>query len=256
MLLAIDVGNTNIVLGCMDAGSIRFTARLATSQARTEDEYALMLANILALRGVQPRQIQGAVVSSVVPGLRTVFSRAVRLLCGITPLIVGAGVKSGLDIKIDNPAQLGSDLVVGAVAALARYQRPLLVFDFGTATTLSVLDGRGRYRGGLIIPGLRLAVEALSSGAAQLPHVDLSAPDHIIGTNTVDCMNAGAIYGTAAMLDGIIQRVEEELGEEIRTVVGTGGLVGKVAPYCRHSIVVDDELMLWGLQIIYHKNRG
>lgn len=255
MLLAIDVGNTNIVLGCMEGETIRFRARLATDRARTEDEYALLLANILDMRGVGLQEIRGAVISSVVPELKTILKRAVGLLCGITPLVVGAGVRSGLNIKIDNPAQLGSDLVVGAVGALARYEKPLLVFDFGTATTLSVLDGQGRYRGGMIIPGLRLAVEALSSRTAQLPHVDLSAPAHVIGTNTVDCMNSGAIYGAAAMLDGIIQRVEEELGEEIRTVVGTGGLANKVAPYCRHQIVLDDDLMLWGLKIIYEKNR-
>ena len=235
--------------------------------------------NILALRGVDPKALDGAIVSSVVPELKPVLKRAVALLCGVTPLVVGAGiktglnikiddpgqlgaalvvgagVKSGLDIKIDNPAQLGSDLVVGAVGAIARYEKPMLVFDFGTATTLSVIDGKGRYRGGMIVPGLRLAVEALSSGTAQLPHVDLTAPDRVIGTNTVDCMNSGAIYGTAAMLDGVIQRVEEELGEEIKTVVGTGGLVGKVAPYCRREIVVDDALMLRGLKIIYEKNR-
>lgn len=255
MLLAIDVGNTNIVLGCMEGETIRFTARLATDRARTEDEYALLLANILTLRGVEVREIQGAVVSSVVPELKTILKRAVGLLCGITPLVVGAGIKSGLNIKIDNPAQLGSDLVVGAVGALARHEKPLLVFDFGTATTLSVLDGQGRYRGGMLIPGVRLAVEALSSRTAQLPHVDLSAPARVIGTNTVDCMNSGAIYGAAAMLDGIIQRVEEELGEEIKTVVGTGGLANKVAPYCRRRITLDDDLMLWGLKIIYEKNR-
>lgn len=255
MLLAIDVGNTNIVLGCMEGESIRFTARLATSRERTEDEYALLLGNILTLRGVGAASVKGAIISSVVPELKPVLRRAVALLCGITPLVVGAGVKSGLDIKIDNPAQLGSDLVVGAVGAIARYEKPLLVVDFGTATTLSVIDGRGRYRGGMIIPGLRLAVEALSSGTAQLPHVDLSAPERVIGTNTIDCMKSGAIYGSAAMLDGVIQRVEEELGEELRTVVGTGGLVGKVAPYCRREIVVDDALMLWGLKIIYEKNR-
>lgn len=256
MLLAIDVGNTNIVLGCIEGDTIRFTVRMATDRTRTEDEYAMRLANLLALRKVRPEQIDGAIVSSVVPELKPILVRAVQLLCGVTPLMVGAGVKSGLDIKIDNPAQLGSDLVVGAVGAAALYERPLLVFDFGTATTLSVIDGRGRYRGGMIIPGLRLAVEALSDTASQLPHVDLSAPGHVIGTNTVDCMNSGAIYGSAAMLDGVIERVEEELGEKIRTVVGTGGLVSRVAPYCRSEITVNNDLMLWGLKIIYEKNRG
>ena len=256
MLLAIDVGNTNIVLGCIEGETIRFTVRMATERTRTEDEYAMMLANLLALRRVGPEQVTGAIISSVVPGLKPVLVRAVQLLCGVTPLVVGAGVKSGLDIKIDNPAQLGSDLVVGAVGAMARYPCPLLVFDFGTATTLSVIDGRGRYRGGMIMPGLRLAVEALSSRTAQLPHVDLEAPARVIGTNTVDCMNSGAIYGNAAMLDGVIERVEAELGEPAAAVVGTGGLAGKVAPYCRHSIEVNDDLMLWGLKVIYEKNRG
>lgn len=256
MLLAIDVGNTNIVLGCMEGEAIRFTARLATSRDRTEDEYAMLFANIFSLRRVERARVDGAIISSVVPELKPVLVRAVQLLCGVTPLLVGAGVKSGLDIKIDNPAQLGSDLVVGAVGAMALYEKPLLVFDFGTATTLSVLDGGGRYRGGMIMPGLRLAVEALSSQTAQLPHVDLSAPAHVIGTNTVDCMNSGAIYGNAAMLDGVIVRVEEELGERVKTVVATGGLVSKIAPYCRHRIEICDDLMLWGLKLIYEKNRS
>lgn len=256
MLLAIDVGNTNIVLGCIEDETIRFTVRMATERTRTEDEYAMMFASLLSMRKVEPGQVDGAIISSVVPGLRPVMVRAVQLLCGITPLLVGAGMKSGLDIKIDNPAQLGSDLVVGAVGAIARYPKPLLVFDFGTATTLSVVDEKGRYRGGMIMPGVRLAMEALSSRTAQLPHVDLEAPARIIGTNTIDCMNAGAIYGSAAMLDGVIERVEEELGEPVATVVGTGGLVGRVAPYCRHRIEIDEDLMLWGLRIIYEKNRA
>lgn len=240
----------------MEKDSIRFTARVATSRTRTEDEYALIFSNILSLRGMDLKKVDGAIISSVVPELKPILVRAVRMLCGLTPLLVGAGVKSGLDIKIDNPAQLGSDLVVGAVGALARYPKPLLVFDFGTATTLSVLDGKGRYRGGMIMPGLRLAMEALSNRTAQLPHVDLEAPAHVIGTNTVDCMNSGAIYGNAAMLDGVIERVEAELGEKIAAVVATGGLISKVAPHCRHEIVIDDDLMLWGLKIIYEKNKG
>ena len=253
MLLAIDVGNTHIVLGCMEQNSIRFTARLATNRARTEDEYAMLFANLFSLRGVKAARMDGAIISSVVPELKPVLARAVQMLCGITPLLVGAGVKSGLDIKIDNPAQLGSDLVVGAVGAVVRYAKPLLVFDFGTATTLSVIDGKGRYRGGMIMPGLRLAVEALSNQTAQLPHVDLSAPAHVIGTNTVDCMNAGAIYGTAAMLDGMLDRVEEELGCSA-TVVATGGMAQFIVPLCRREIRLEKDLLLKGLSIIYQKN--
>lgn len=255
MLLAIDIGNTNIVLGVIQGDTIRFTARMATDRTRTEDEYAMALSQLFQLRGLDGKTLDGAILSSVVPELKPIFVRAIRTLCGITPLVVGAGVRSGLNIRIDNPAQLGSDLVVGAVAALAKYPTPLLVFDFGTATTLSVLDGKGAYLGGMIMPGLRLAVEALSSRTAQLPHIDLQAPARVIGTNTVDCMNAGAIYGNAAMLDGVIDRVEEELGEPIAAVVGTGGLISKVAPYCKHEIIIEDDLMLWGLKVIYEKNK-
>lgn len=256
MLLAMDVGNTNIVLGCICGDAIRCTARMATDRIRTEDEYAMALSQIFTLRGIGPKELDGAILSSVVPELKPILVRAVQLLCGITPLVVGAGVKSGLNIRIDNPATLGSDLVVGAVGAMAKYPKPLLVFDFGTATTLSVIDGKGAYRGGMIMPGLRMAVEALASRTAQLPHIDLEAPAHVIGTNTVDCMNAGAIYGNAAMLDGVIDRVEEELGEPVAAVVATGGLIAKVAPYCRRTIAVEDDLMLWGLKIIYEKNKG
>lgn len=256
MLLAMDVGNTNIVLGCICGDAIRCTARMATDRIRTEDEYAMALSQIFALRGIDPKGLDGAILSSVVPELKPILVRAVQLLCGITPLVVGAGVKSGLNIRIDDPATLGSDLVVGAVGAMAKYPKPLLVFDFGTATTLSVIDGKGAYRGGMIMPGLRMAVEALASHTAQLPHIDLQAPPRVIGTNTVDCMNAGAIYGNAAMLDGIIGRVEEELGEPLAAVVATGGLIAKIAPYCRRAIAVEDDLMLWGLKIIYEKNKG
>jgi len=256
MLLAIDVGNTNIVLGGMEGDSIRFRGRVSTERGRTEDEYAALFAHLFELRGIDREDVQGAIVSSVVPELRTVMVRAVQMLCGVTPLVVGAGVKTGLNIRIDNPSQLGSDLVVGAVGALSKYPVPMLVLDFGTATTLSVLDGKGSYLGGMIMPGLRLAVGALASQTAQLPHVDLVAPKNIIGRNTIDCMNSGAIYGNAAMLDGIIQRVEEELGEPIAAVVGTGGLMKQIAPYCKRKITVDEDLMLWGLKIIYEKNKG
>lgn len=256
MLLAIDVGNTNIVLGCLEGDTMRCTARMATDRTRTEDEYAMMLTQIFALRGLDKTKVDGSIISSVVPELKPILVRAVEMLCGITPLVVGAGLKSGLNIRIDNPAQLGSDLLVGAVGAMAKYPKPLLVFDFGTATTLSVIDEQGLYRGGMIMPGLRLAVEALANRTAQLPHIDLEAPPKVIGTNTVDCMNSGAIYGNAAMLDGVIDRVEEELGQPIAAVVATGGLIAKLAPYCKHKIEIETDLMLWGLKIIYEKNKG
>lgn len=255
LLLAIDVGNTNIVMGVMEEKEIVFTSRVATDRTKTEDEYALVFANIFALRGVDPAKLDGAIISSVVPELRQILQKAVKLFSGHNPIIVGAGVKTGLNIQIDNPAQLGSDLVVDAVAANAEYPRPILIFDMGTATTLSVLDSKGVYRGGMIMPGLKLAVEALSSRTSQLPRIDLSAPDAVVGTNTIDCMRSGAIFGNAAMIDGIIDRVEDYLGEPVGTVVATGGLMGVVAPYCRRKLILDDALMLKGLRIIYNKNK-
>lgn len=255
MLLAIDVGNTNVALGVVKGERLCFTARMATDRQKTEDEYALSFSSILSLRGVSPAQITGAIVSSVVPELKEILRRAIELLIGRSPLVVGAGVRTGLNIKIDNPAQLGSDMVVGAVAACSRYPKPLVLVDMGTATTLSVIDAKGTYLGGMIIPGIRLSLQALSSHASQLPHIDLEPPARVIGTNTVDCMRSGAIYGNAAMLDGVISLIEKELGTPLATVVATGGLLSKLIPYCRHSIVVDENLMLEGLRIIYEKNR-
>ena len=255
MLLAIDVGNTNIEVGCIEGERILCTARVATDRTKTTDEYAVLMEQIFRLRNVEIEKVDGAIIASVVPELRQVMSKVIRMLCGITPMVVGTGVKSGLDIRIDNPAQLGSDLVVGAVCAMAKYPKPLLVFDFGTATTLSVIDAKGTYRGGMIMPGLRLAVEALFSGTAQLPHISLEAPGEAIGTNTVDCMNAGVIYGNAAMVDGVIDRVEAELGEPVASIVATGGLSSRVIPHCRHQIALEKELMMWGLKIIYEKNK-
>jgi len=256
MLLAIDVGNTNIEVGCIEGEQILCTARVATDRTKTVDEYAVLLAHLFQIRNMDIEKVDGAIIASVVPELRQIMSRVIRMLCGITPMVVGTGVKSGLDIRIDNPAQLGSDLVVGAVGALAKYPKPLLIFDFGTATTLSVIDAKGTYRGGMIMPGLRLAVEALFSGTAQLPHISLEAPGKAIGTNTVDCMNAGVIYGNAAMVDGVIDRVEAELGEPVASIVATGGLSSRIIPHCRHKIAVEKELMMWGLKIIYEKNKG
>lgn len=257
MILAIDVGNTNIMLGGMEGKTTVFTSRVRTDRAKTEEEYALLFQNLLALHDVPQRGIEGSILASVVTELRPILARALTILIGTPPLVVGPGIKTGLSIRIDDPAQLGSDLVVGAVAACAKYPKPILLFDLGTATTLSVIDGNGAFLGGMIIPGVRLAVDALSARTSQLPRVDLDEPPaRLIGTNTVDCMQSGALYGAAAMLDGVIQRVEEELGRPAGTVVATGGLFRPVAPYCRREIVWDRDLMLEGLQILYEKNRG
>jgi type III pantothenate kinase len=253
MILAIDVGNTNIVLGCMDDEKIYFTARFSTDRAKTSDEYAILIQNLFMVNRYSLSKIEGGIISSVVPELSVVLQDAFKKVTGKLSLIVGSGVKTGLNILIDNPAQLGSDLVVDAVAAYAEYPKPILIFDMGTATTLSVLDAHGNYIGGMIMPGVHLAMEALSKGTSQLPHISLEAPKKIMATNTVDCMKSGAIFGNAAMLDGVIARVEEELGQQA-TVVATGGLIHFVIPYCKHTIICDDDLTLKGLYIIYKKN--
>ena len=254
MILAIDVGNTNIVLGGIEDGKQVFSARCASDRNKTEDEYALAIQGILSMHGVVPSEIEGGILSSVVPYLRTIIPRAIFLLTGKQIMVVGSGIKTGLNIRMDNPAALGSDLVVDAVAALSKYPTPIALFDMGTATTLSVIDKKGDYIGGMIIPGLRVSVDSLSAHAAQLPYINLTQPRTLIGTNTVECMQSGAIYGCAATMDGLIDRVEEELGEPVSAVL-TGGMSRVVAPYCKRPFHVEPDLLITGLQILYEKNQ-
>ncbi len=253
MILTIDIGNTNTVLGCWQEEKLILTVRLHTNRDQTADEYCLLVAGLLKNRGIAPGEISGGILSSVVPELRKVMKDAMELMTGRGFLCVGAGLKTGLNIRMDNPAQLGADLVVDAVAALAKYKPPLVIFDMGTATTMSVIDGSGAYRGGLIIPGLRLSVDALSARAAQLPYIHLGPPERFIGSNTIDCMQAGAVYGSALMIDGLIGQAEEELGQPV-TAVATGGLMALIHSYCRRELHYDENLMLEGLRILYRKN--
>ena len=188
MILTIDIGNTNTVLGCWQGEKLILTVRLHTNRDQTADEYCLLVAGLLKNRGIAPSGISGGILSSVVPELKKVMKDAMELMTGRSFLCVGAGLKTGLNIRMDNPAQLGADLVVDAVAALAKYPPPLVIFDMGTATTMSVIDPTGAYLGGMIIPGLRLSVDALSARAAQLPYIHLGPPERFIGSNTIDCM--------------------------------------------------------------------
>lgn len=253
MILAIDVGNTNIVLGCIDGAKLRPVARMATDVNKMEYEYAVAMRDVLAFQGVSVSDLEGAILSSVVWPLNTTLHRAVELLIGKSPMVVGRGLKTGLDIRIDDPGQVGADLVVGAVAALQLAAPPLIIIDMGTATTVTVVDAEGKFRGGAIVPGLRLSMEALSEGTSQLPRVSLEAPAKCIGTNTVACMQSGAIFGAAAMLDGMIERMEEELGQKA-AVIATGGLAGCVTPYCRREIRYEPDLLLIGLAALWEKN--
>ncbi len=254
MILAIDVGNTNIVLGGVENGKDIFSVRLASDRAKTADQYALDIQGILNMHHVELSDIEGGIISSVVPYLQTVIPQAVKILTGIDIMVVGPGIKTGLDIKTDNPRAVGSDLIVGAVAAREKYSLPIAIVDMGTATTVSVIDESGAYRGGMIIPGMWTSVNALSASAAQLPNIDLTGSAKVLGTNTVDCMRSGALIGCASMLDGIIDRVEEELGTSV-TAVLTGGVSPLVAPYCKRTFHLEPDILIRGLELLYEKNR-
>ena len=253
MILTIDIGNLNMLIGGFEGEALVFTGRCSSDRNRTEDEYYLLLRDVLGMYGVSPDQVEGGILSSVVPALRTVVTSAVERLTGKRFLVVGSGVKTGLNIRIESPGELGSDMVVSAVAALAKYPKPIAIFDMETATTMSVIAKDGAYIGGALIPGLKVSVNAMSASAAQLPYITLVQPEKLICSTTVKCMQSGAIYGFAAMVDGLADRVEEELGEKA-TVVLTGSVSALVAPCCRREIVWDENLQLDGLRLIYEKN--
>ena len=256
MLLAIDVGNTNIVLGCFDEeNKILFRERLSTNQSATALEYASGIRMALEMHEIDKNLIDDAIISSVVPSVTATLKDAVMKYTGRKPMIVGAGIKTGLNILIDNPAQLGSDLVVDAVAGLDEYPVPQIIIDMGTATTLSVINAKKQYIGGVIMTGMAGSMNALAAKTSQLPKISFEAPKKVIGSNTVDCMKSGIMYATASSLDGMISRIEEELGETC-TVVATGGLSGLVIPLCKRNIILDDDLLLKGLSLIYQKNKS
>lgn len=253
MLICIDIGNSNITIGVFEDEALKFTARLATDTRRTSDQYAIEIRDIIEIYGIKSADVTHAAISSVVPTVGSAIEKAVDRLFGIKPVVLGPGVKTGLNIKIDNPAQLGADLAAGAVGALAKYPTPTIVIDMGTASTISVLGKNGEFLGGVIAAGVKLTMDALASRTAQLPSVSIEAPKKTIGTNTADCIKSGLIMGQSAMIDGLITKIERELGEPA-TVVATGGLAPDVVKYCDHDISIDDNLLLEGLRIIHDKN--
>ncbi len=255
MILALDAGNTNIVVGGLEGDRVLFLERLPTDRGRTAAEYAALLKRLPELREAEPGSIEGAIVSSVAPPLDRVLPQAVKLLWGKESLVVGPEMETGLRIATDDPKELGADLIAAAAAALEKYPLPQILLDLGTATTLSVLDREGVFRGVVICPGAKVSFDALSASAAQLPELPFGAPGKVIGTNSPECMQSGVIYGHAAMLDGLIDRIEEELGETC-TVVATGGLSSRIIPYCRREILMDGDLVMDGLRILYEKNGG
>ncbi len=254
MLLAIDIGNTNIVLGCLEGKEILFTERLSTDHQKTAAEYAILFRSVLTLNHVDPEAISGTMISSVVPPITALMKNAVHKFTDTPVMVVGPGVKTGLNILMDNPAQVGSDLIVAAVAGIEEYTCPLIIIDLGTATTISVVDTRHNYIGGMILPGVRVSLDSLSTRTSQLPRISLDPPKKLLGKNTIDCMKSGILYGNASCIDGMVDRIQEELGCEA-TVIATGGLAESIVPLCKHKVIVDDELLLKGLRIIYEKNR-
>lgn len=254
MILAIDIGNTNIVIGCMEEKKCIFIERLSTVRTKTELEYAIDIKNVLDIYHIKKSDLAGGIISSVVPQITAAVKLAVEKIIKKEPLVVGAGIKTGLNIRMDHPAQLGSDLVADSVGALSEYPVPLVIFDLGTANTVCVIDRDRNYVGGMIYPGIVVSLDSLVSRAAQLGGISLEAPEHIIGKNTTECMKSGIIYSSAAAIDGIIDRLSEELGGAV-TAVATGGLAKSIVPHCRREIIVDDNLLLKGLAVIYGKNR-
>lgn len=254
MLLAIDIGNTNLVIGCMEDDQILFKARIATDRLRTSDQYGVEIKNMMEAYGVQVSQIDDCIISSVVPPVFNSVRTGVIKIIGKQPMVVGPGLKTGLNIHVDVPSQVGSDRIVIAVAALAEYKAPLILIDLGTATTIEVVEPDNIYLGGLIFPGVRVSLDALTSRTSQLPGISLDKPKQVIGKNTVDCMRSGMMYGTAAMLDGLVDRIEEELGHS-STIIATGGMAQFITPLCKHPMILEKNLLLKGLNILYKKNK-
>lgn len=254
MLLAIDIGNTNLVIGGIRDDHLLFKARIATDRLRTSDQYGVEIKNMIEAFGHSISEIDDCIISSVVPPVFNSVKTGVIKVIGKQPMVVGPGLKTGLNIHMDVPSQVGSDRIVIAVAALAEYSAPLILMDLGTATTIEVVEPDNVYMGGIIFPGVRVSLDALTSRTAQLPGISLDQPKNVIGKNTVDCMRSGMMYGTAAMLDGLIDRIEEELGHS-STLIATGGLAQFITPLCKHQIILEKNLLLKGLNLIYKKNK-
>ena len=254
MILTIDIGNSNIVIGGVENEEIVFEARLRTESTKTSDQYCVDLKILLDVYGIESSRIEGAIIASVVPQVLNSMQTAVKKLTGKTSLIVGPGLKTGLNIKIENPSQTGADLVVGSVAALREHKPPLIVVDMGTATTMVVLDESGALIGGCICPGVRISLDALTERTALLPGLQLDQPKKAIGRTTIDCMRSGIMMGNAAMIDGMVERMEAELGCKC-TVIATGGIAKFVVPMCKTPVIYDKDLLVKGLTALYNDNK-
>ena len=254
MILTIDIGNSNIVLGGVRDERIVFEARLRTEATKTSDQYCVDLKILMEVYGVSSQDIEGTIIASVVPQVLNSMRTAVQKLTGKVPLVVGPGLKTGLNILLENPGQTGADLVVADVAALREHKPPLIVIDMGTATTMSVLDKNGAHIGGCIIPGVKISMDALTDRTALLPGLQLDQPKKAIGRNTIDAMRSGIMMGTACMLDGMVERMEAELGCKT-TVIATGGIAKFIVPMCKTPMIYDKDLIIKGLAALYRDNK-
>jgi type III pantothenate kinase len=254
MILTVDIGNTNITIGVFNNNDLLFTARLATDRKRTEDQYAVELLNIFKLRNADISEFSGAIISSVVPELTDVLKAAVSSVTTKDPMILRNDIGSGLKVINDINGQIGADIAAVAVAAINQYPLPCFVLDLGTATKIILLDENGMFMGCTISPGVGISLYALASRTSQLPTINLETPDSSIGTNTVDCMKSGLVYGTAAMLDGLTERMEKDFGKKVASIIATGGLSKEIIKNCNRTVIYDENLILHGLKVIYDKN--
>lgn len=252
-ILTVNIGNSIICLGFFsEKGTLVFKSTLSSDVRLTADQYSLQFCDILKLYGTEPSRVEGTVVSSVVPSLTAPVADSIKRLSGRYPIVLGPGVKTGLNILIENPAELGSDIVAEAVAAVGKYEKPIIIVDIGTVTVLSAIDRKGDYLGCAICPGVDLSYDALAEKTALLPSIGPAPAGPLIGKNTVDSMNSGILYGTSAMIDGLVFQMEEQIGQS--TVVVTGDYAGDIYPFCRHPVIYDENLLLEGLFRVYVKN--
>jgi type III pantothenate kinase len=255
MLLAIDVGNTNIVYGLFDGDRLAYQFRVETSRGRTADEYAVQLRALLAMRGVDPETVQEAIVSGVVPSLTEPMTVLVRQAFGLEAMVVGPGIRTGMAILLENPREVGADRIADAVAGFEKVKGGVIVVDFGTSTSFDCVSAKGEYLGGALAPGLQISADALFARAAKLPRIEIVKPAKAVGRNTVHAMQSGIVFGYVGLVDGLVARLKMELGYPCR-VIATGGLANLIAPLSGAIDEIDGELTLVGLRLLFERNRA
>ncbi len=255
MLLAIDVGNTNIVYGLIDGTKLVHQFRVETNRNRTSDEYAVIVRQLLDMHGIAAKNVTAAIIASVVPALTEPMGQLVKRAFGIEALVVGPGIKTGMAILYENPREVGADRIVNAVAAYERFKNGLIVVDFGTATTFDCVTPKGEYMGGVIAPGIQISADALFARAAKLPRVEITKPPKVVGRNTQNSMQSGIVFGYVGLVDGLVERLIDEMAFPSCEVIATGGLARLIAPLSKTIKEVDDELTITGLRILYERNQ-